>query len=277
MLISRCHRLGKLQSKDKPRAIIARFLVEKDRMMIWSKKTLLKHTPFLIREDFPIEVTNRRKLMVPLFLEAKKRHKMAKLIADKVTYNKRLYSYQQAQELAQMLHFFEKGQVKGHGYLAFHGRISPYSNFFPSSIKDGGMRYNCSEQLYQHEHCLFHGEAQAARSIMLQMDPVEMKRISAKVVSQNAEREKIWLESKAKQVMRTAVYLKFSQNSALRHALLKTTESFVEANQYDNFWGVGLAITDKAVLNSAEWKGTNWLGAILTEVRDDLAKTNPIV
>ena len=212
--------------------------------------------------------------MVPLFLEAKKHDRTAKIVADRVTYKKKAYSYQHAHELAQLLQCYGKGQSKGNGFLAFHGRISPYSNFFPCVIKDVGMRYNCSEQLYQHELCLFHGEAQAARSVMLQTDLVEMKRIGGKVAAQNEERNEQWLKCRAKQVMMTAVKLKFSQNCTLQHQLIKTIKAFVEANQYDRIWSAGLAITDKTVLSPADWRGSNWLGIILTEVRDELVKVN---
>ena len=80
-------------------------------------------------------MTYRRELMVPLFLEAKKQDTVVRLVADRMIYNKKVYTYQEAQELAQVLHFYDKGLVKGNGHLAFHGRISPYSNFFPSAIK----------------------------------------------------------------------------------------------------------------------------------------------
>ena len=136
----------------------------------------------------------------------------------------------------------------------------------------GGTKYNCTEQFYQHEQCLFHGDAQSARSVMLQLDPVAMKKIGKNVASHDPKREKQWLEQQARKVMKTAVNQKFKQNSFLNSEIKKTTETFVEANQYDQNWGVGLPISDKRVLNPAEWRGSNWLGQILTEVRAELKK-----
>ena len=182
--------------------------------------------------------------MVPLFLEAKKQDKVAKLVVDKLIYNQRAYSYQYAQELAQMLQLYDKRLCKGNGYIAFHGRVSPFSSFFLSTTQEGGTKYNCSEQYYQHELCLYHGQPQATRSIMIQTDPVEMKRIGKKLSSQNVEREKQWLQTKAREVMKTAMYLKFTQNRALPDVLTNTTDAFVEANQHDRIWGLGFAITD---------------------------------
>ena len=269
LLISRCHRIGKPRGKDQPRSVIASFVLDKDKNKVWQKRFVLKNTQYLIREDFPNEIINRRKLMYPLFLEARKSDPGAKLVVDKVIYRKRSYSYHLSQELSQLLHFFDKGIVRGNQHLAFHGRISIYSNFFPCSIKIGNTRYNCTEQFYQHEQCLFYGDAQAARKIMLQLDPIEMKKISKNVASRDSQKEKQWLEQ-AWQVMKNGVQLKFQQNRALLEELMKTTETFVEANQYDRHWGVGLPISDRGVLDPTKWRGNNWLGKILTEVRAEL-------
>ena len=270
--LSRCHRLGRQSTNTQPRSIIARFVLDKDKIKVWQKRSLLKGTSFMIREDFPLEIINRRKLMYPLYIEARKRDSASRLIADKITYNKRTYSYQKAQELAQTLHFFEKGIIKGEDYIAFHGRASIYSNFFPCSLKLGETNYSCAEQLYQHERCLFHGDARAARSVMLQTDPVDMKKIGRATAFKNPKREDQWIKQDARKTMETAVRLKFSQNDILLSELKKTTQKFVEANQYDSVWGIGLPITDKNVLNPGNWKGTNWLGETLTVVRSKLNK-----
>ena len=90
-----------------------RFVLDKDKSNIWQKRSLLKNTSYVIREDYPVEITNRRKLMYPLFLEARKKDPESRLVADKVIYKKKSYSYQQSQELAQLLSFFNKGTLKG--------------------------------------------------------------------------------------------------------------------------------------------------------------------
>ena len=64
ILISRCHKMGK---KDQPRGIIVHFVLDKDKSNIWKKRSLLENTSYVIQEDYPVEITNRRKLMYPLF------------------------------------------------------------------------------------------------------------------------------------------------------------------------------------------------------------------
>lgn len=60
--------------------------------------------------------------------------------------------------------------------------------------------------------------------------------------------------------MRFAVREKFAQNSELKEKLWQTgTKKLVEHSPVDNFWGDG-----------ADGKGENWLGKILTEIRQEI-------
>ena len=87
LLLVNCHRIGKYGENRQPRPIIAKFVLDSDRNRIWLKRNSLKNLPYIIREDYPTEIQNRRKLLYPLYLEAKKRDNAAKLQGDKITYN----------------------------------------------------------------------------------------------------------------------------------------------------------------------------------------------
>lgn len=64
-------------------------------------------------------------------------------------------------------------------------------------------------------------------------------------------------ESVKVEVMRRAVFAKFTAHTELRELLLATgDEKIVEAADRDDFWGCG-----------ANGRGQNWLGRILMEVR----------
>ena len=268
LLIANCHRIGRYSENGPPRPIIAKFVLESDRNRIWWKKNSLKNLPYIIREDYPTEIQNRRKLLYPLYLEAKKRDNAAKLQGDKITFNRKVYNYAKAFELAEIINFFDKGIRRGNGFLAFHGRTSIYSNFFPATFHEGNTLYNCSEQMYQNELCMFFGDAQAARLVMLQSDPVAMKRIGDRVAKTDVKRKDEWYQKKAKNVMKTAVFLKFSKNPKLLNHFKTTTETFVEANPHDTVWGAGIKLHDDKILDPTSWQGTNWLGDILTTLRD---------
>jgi ribA/ribD-fused uncharacterized protein len=78
----------------------------------------------------------------------------------------------------------------------------------------------------------------------------------------------IWNEN-----ARNIVYLgnkaKFSQNEPLLNFLLQTENALiVEASPSDTIWGIGLAEDDPNRFDKNKWRGTNWLGEILTELRN---------
>ena len=268
LVISDCHRMGRKKENNRPRPLLVRFVKLSDRNKVWFKKSGLKKSSYFVKEDFPDEIVNRRKMMHPLFTEAKKKDKFAKLINDTVTYYGQNYTYARANELAQALSIYNKGLRRGNGVLAFHGRSAIYSNFYPCKVKEGNTTFNCSEQMFQHEKCLYFGDPQSARTVMLKSDPVDMKKIGERVGANDPEREKQWNLHQSRNIMKTAVFLKFSQNPAVMEEMKSTTEIFAEANGHDKFWGTGLFIKDDRILDSGTWNGSNWLGAILTELRD---------
>lgn len=48
----------------------------------------------------------------------------------------------------------------------------------------------------------------------------------------------------------------------------------VEASPLDFIWGIGLSQDAKEAMDPLVWKGTNWLGFALMEVRDEILKKN---
>lgn len=68
---------------------------------------------------------------------------------------------------------------------------------------------------------------------------------------------------------------KFSQNPHLLADLIATGDTLlVEASPYDLIWGVGLRASDPRIQNPENWRGTNWLGEVVTIVRSFL-KNDP--
>ena len=67
------------------------------------------------------------------------------------------------------------------------------------------------------------------------------------------------------------ILFQFSQNRKLKEKLESTyPKLLVEASPIDFIWGIGCAEDDPDAWDEATWRGKNYLGYILTEVRDEL-------
>ena len=63
----------------------------------------------------------------------------------------------------------------------------------------------------------------------------------------------------------------FSQVAELKEALLATeSTTMVEAAPRDTIWGIGLGAKNPKAMNRQQWRRKNWLGEILTQVRDEI-------
>ena len=64
---------------------------------------------------------------------------------------------------------------------------------------------------------------------------------------------------------------KFTQNKECLDLLISTKgNTIVEASPTDKIWGIGLHASDIDSKNIFKWNGTNWLGIVLTELREEL-------
>ena len=92
VFIDRAHRLGPFRS-DKPRAMIVKFKDTDSKMLVKNaaKELDLKNTPFGVFDQYPPEVQEKRRSLIPKMLEAKAQHKKAVLVRDKLYINNKLY------------------------------------------------------------------------------------------------------------------------------------------------------------------------------------------
>jgi len=80
----------------------------------------------------------------------------------------------------------------------------------------------------------------------------------------------LW-NQEAKNIVYRGNHAKFTQNPELLLVLLATAgHTLVEASPTDRIWGIGLAEDDPRIHQRATWRGTNWLGEVLTQLREDL-------
>ncbi len=152
----------------------------------------------------------------------------------------------------------------------------PCSQWTAANMEIDGVIYNTAEQYMMAEKARLFEDADSAVAIMGSFKPYDQKAIGRKI--KNFDKAK-WerIEENGKpfcwNVVYKGNYAKFTQNPGLREYLFSTIGTLiVEASPTDKIWGIGLGEDDPKALDRSQWQGTNWLGEVVTQVRDDLLK-----
>jgi ribA/ribD-fused uncharacterized protein len=151
-------------------------------------------------------------------------------------------------------------------FVFFYG--GPFSQWYRGQFEIGGIKYNCAEQYMMSQKALLFGDREAYDKIMKSHDPSTQKATGKKV--RNFDKDK-W-EKVCRKIVYDANYAKFS-GGTMKAILLSTGDKeIVEASPTDTIWGIGLAEGDPRCLDKTQWRGTNWLGIAIMEVRDTFRK-----
>ena len=286
MKIVRIHRIGKMPShpgsNKKIRPILVRFHYFPHVMEIFKKRAELKKTHGAAQEldqrrltgfsvvpnppvctgisqDFPTSVSNIRNQLKQVLKVAKTSDKDAFLKTDQLCFKGNTYTLQQCYKIKE-LDIHSIGTVNRQNTVLFHGRFSPFSNFYPCSFTHNGVQYNCVEQFYQHQKALHANKGFVATKILLAEDPVEIKHLGDSVDRSN------WSDTIAIGAMMTGLRCKFQQNDFLAKILVDTHgRELIECNPHDRFWGNGATIRGK---KTGKDLGKNHLGKCLIKVRE---------
>jgi len=135
------------------------------------------------------------------------------------------------------------------------------------------ITYICAEQYMMAEKARLFEDKKTEEKIMNSLSPYEQKKLGRQV--ENFQ-PKIWDEH-ARDIVYKGNYAKFDQNRYLKELIFESAgTTLVEASPFDHIWGIGLESTDRRAHNRETWRGKNWLGEVLTRVRDDLMKKENI-
>ena len=139
-----------------------------------------------------------------------------------------------------------------------------FSQFHPAKFSVDGIEYNCCEQYMMHQKAVVFKDNEMAANILRETVPKKMKQFGRKVKNYDDE---IWKE-KSRKVVEEGNYAKFTQNENMKAYLLSTGDDILaEASPFDKRWGIGLGKNDKRALDPTTWRGGNWLGEALMNVR----------
>lgn len=158
--------------------------------------------------------------------------------------------------------------------IGFHLVTEPYgcfSNWHASDFTYAGVRYNCVEQYMMAQKVRMGQRDDLAEQIMAGKDPARIKALAGKDSFREYGRiSSIW-EKYRRQIVKRGVRAKFSQDPESLRVLLDTGYALLaECARQDTVWGIGINLNNPVWKDEKNWRGSNILGQILMEVRDEL-------
>lgn len=251
----------------KNRPIIAKFHHFQDRQAVWQSRKNLPGELY-ITEDFPKEISQRRRNLTPILALAKTvpTVKAARLVEDKLLLDGTVYTTDKLHTLPEEIRSKSTSTLTKDGVVAFSSASAPLSNLYPCDITMQGHKYSSVE----HYYCL-----QKAKHAMIQeaiddinANPTQARKIGKAIRMQPA----LYAEWKRIRcdILKTAIRAKFTQNSHLATILKETGNSIIVEATRDRYWGAGRTLTDPAIFTEKTWKGRNVCGNLIMEVRSEL-------
>lgn len=155
-------------------------------------------------------------------------------------------------------------------HVLFWGGV--FSNFERAAFVWDMEMFPTNEHFFMYQKALFFKDYDTAKKILLAVHPRDAKKLGREVKNFDADK---WKEV-SRDYMKQGLELKFRQNPDMCEQLLELGEGrkFVECSPYDLIWGIGLSEDDPNANDKSKWRGTNWLGQCLDEVRLILKNSN---
>lgn len=152
-------------------------------------------------------------------------------------------------------------------YTFFWKSHSPFSQWYDAGFTVDGIYYKTAEHWMMWKKAMLFGDAESAEKVLETKHPRDVKHIGREV---KGFVKKYW-EENCKQFVYDGNHAKFTQNQRCYNALMNTGDTLlVEASPYDAICGIGLDEEEAKSISEEKWPGSNWLGSILTQLRNDL-------
>ena len=167
----------------------------------------------------------------------------------------------------------ERKEMQDKNILCFYHEYEEngyMSNWYRAEFEYAGQKYTSIEQYMMYQKVIMFRQYELAQQILASEDPYTIKKLGrTRFPEFNAD---VW-DKTCYAIVKRGIRAKFEQNSDLLRQLLNTEEKILaECSARDTKWGIGIAVDDPARYDPTRWKGTNYLGRILMEVRDELRR-----
>ena len=160
--------------------------------------------------------------------------------------------------------------------VGFHLTTEPhgcFSNWFRSQFVYAGTLYNCAEQYMMAQKVSLGHRYDLRQKIMETENPSEIKALGGKdSFPEYINIKPVW-ERNRKHILKRGVKAKFLQNPDMMKDLLDTGDALLcECAAHDRIWGIGIDLQNSEWQDVSNWNGSNYLGIILMEIREELRK-----
>lgn len=143
------------------------------------------------------------------------------------------------------------------------------SQWAKSEFTIDDVTYNCCEQYMMAEKARVFGDHVVESNILASKNPSTQKALGRKVSGFDKD---VW-NSVCRGIVYEGNLARFSQNAELGRTLLDTgRRTLVEASPRDRIWGIGLGKNNPDAQVPSKWRGRNWLGIALMQVREQLKR-----
>ena len=263
--LSRCHRLGQRKWQTatnphpRPRPIIIRFSQYSDKAAVMKSSHLLNAKQIYFSDDYPQEIQERRLKLKPVLKLAKKVDTNAKLVYDKIVFQKKLYSVDNIQSIPLDLQGIGTKVTDTHVF--FKGRYAPLSNLYNCQLHVDGHSFHSSEQLFQFKKAVATGCSDIVDKVLATNDAFD-----AMILGKKIQTDEEWAATTGTDLMGEALKVKFDQVPAFRDFILEHGDkAFVESSA-NKIWGSGIDFYSDDASEPSKWTGKNLLGQTIKKL-----------
>ena len=228
-----------------------------------------------MNQEYGDATERERQFLQPILRAATKKseyRRRCRLEDDHLIIKGKTFTRQNINDLPDDISAFKVTSRENENTVGFFGELNPLSNFYRCYFKINEKWFHSSKQYIQMKKALYFGDCTTAIKIIMADDALECKRLSREIESFDAQ---AWSEV-AEAETYYGISEKFKQNINLRRILLQTGEKTLVESSYDRTWGSGIQLNTANALSKETWSGTNLLGKILMDIRDDINNENDV-
>ena len=192
--------------------------------MVLTKKESLKQRGISISEDYPQDIQESRKLILPMFFKAVQLFPQLKPILriDSLVLAGKIYNVTNIKSIPvkqlQPEHIFTREQQ---GVTTFYSKHSPLSNHFPTDFNENGIHFKSAEQCFMYKKAKHLKDQQTAQQILNATSAVQANQTGGHIQGFN---KKDW-SAVSEDGMYGSMHAEFNQNEDLRSFLVKTNKT----------------------------------------------------